>query len=80
MPSERPREAMALPFDLTDLDLFESGFPHAIFTALRRDAPVTWHEPTAHTPDGEGFWVVSRHADVLRVLQDPATYPLDCRP
>jgi Cytochrome P450 len=29
---------------------------------------VYWHEPTSHTPDGEGFWVVSRHADALRVL------------
>ena len=33
-----------------------------------------WHEPTSHTPDGEGFWVVSRHADALRVLLDPVAY------
>jgi cytochrome P450 len=61
-------------FDLTDLDLFEKGFPQHVFTWLRREAPVYWHEPTSHTPDGEGFWVVSRHADALRVLQDPATF------
>ena len=41
--------------DLTDLDLFAHGFPHEVFTQLRRDAPVMWHEPTEHTPDGEGF-------------------------
>ena len=61
-------------FDLTDLDLFEKGFPQHVFAWLRREAPVYWHEPTSHTPDGEGFWVVSRHADALRVLLDPVAY------
>jgi cytochrome P450 len=61
-------------FDLTDLALFEKGFPQHVFTWLRREAPVYWHEPTSHTPDGEGFWVVSRHADALRVLLDPVAF------
>jgi cytochrome P450 len=61
-------------FDLTDLALFEKGFPHHVFTWLRREAPVYWHEPTSHTPDGEGFWVVSRHTDALRVLLDPVAF------
>ncbi|HEX3566820.1 MAG TPA: hypothetical protein VHU17_15735 [Acidimicrobiales bacterium] len=30
---------------------------------------------TAHTPDGEGFWSVACYDDVLRVLNDPATFP-----
>ena len=25
-----------------------------------------WHEPTAHTPDGEGFWSVATHAETCR--------------
>jgi cytochrome P450 len=57
--------------DLTDLDRFATGFPHAVFSELRRRAPVFWHRPTEHTPQGEGFWVVSRYADVLHVFQDP---------
>ncbi|HZP29590.1 MAG TPA: cytochrome P450 [Acidimicrobiia bacterium] len=61
-------------FDLTDLDNYAGGFPHAVFTRARRECPVYWHPPTRHTPDGEGFWVVTRHADVLRVLRDPATF------
>jgi cytochrome P450 len=60
--------------DLTDLDLFVNGFPHDVFTMLRRVAPVWWHAPTPHTPDGEGFWSVHRHAEVLEVVSDPATY------
>lgn len=60
--------------DVTDLDRFAGGFPHDLFTALRRDAPVWWQDPTEHTPDGEGFWVISRHADLLRIVRDPDTF------
>ena len=66
--------------DLTDLDLFADGFPHDVFTTLRRDHPVFWHEPTEHAPGGEGFWVVTRHADVLTVLHDPATFSSETGP
>ncbi|MER8013530.1 cytochrome P450 [Streptomyces griseoluteus] len=39
-------------------------------------APVSWRdEPgTADRPPGPGFWAVTRHADALRVLEDPETY------
>lgn len=60
--------------DLSDNRTFARGFPHAYFTWLRDKAPVFWHEPTAVTPDGEGFWVVSRHADVQAIQNDPATF------
>ena len=46
--------------DLTDLDLFAGGFPHDVFTRLRAIGPVLWHEPTAHTPDGDGLLVGPR--------------------
>ena len=60
--------------DLTDLDQFAHGFPHDLFTALRREAPVWWHEPSAHTPDGEGFWSVHTHAECMAVIHDPVTF------
>lgn len=60
--------------DFTDLDNFAAGFPHELFAVHRRDAPVYWHEPTEHTPDGEGFWSVATHAESLAVLRDPVTY------
>jgi cytochrome P450 len=60
--------------DLTDLDQFVHGFPHELFTRLRRAAPVGWHAPTAHTPDGEGFWSVHTHAECLAVIHDPVTF------
>lgn len=63
--------------DLTDLDRFSDGFPHATFARLRQEAPVFWHEATAHTPDGEGFWVLSRYEDVLAAATDAATFSSD---
>jgi len=60
--------------DLTDLDTFAMGFPHEVFRLHREQAPVWWHEPTAHTPDGEGFWSVATYDEVLRVLRDPQTF------
>jgi cytochrome P450 len=66
---------VSLPaYDLTDLALFERGFPHDVFAIHRRDAPVWWHPATPHTPDGVGFWSVATHAETLEVLRDPVTY------
>jgi cytochrome P450 len=61
-------------FDLTDLDNFAAGFPHHQFELHRREQPVRWHEPTVHTPDGEGFWSVATYAETAQVLHDPGTY------
>lgn len=60
--------------DFTDLDNFASGFPHDLFSVHRREAPVYWHQPSEHTPDGEGFWSVATYAETLAVLKDPETY------
>jgi cytochrome P450 len=60
--------------DFTDLDNFANGFPHELFAVHRREAPVYWHEPTEHTPDGEGFWSVATYAETLAVLKDPVTF------
>jgi cytochrome P450 len=60
--------------DFTDLDNFATGFPHDLFEVHRREAPVYWHEPSEHTPDGEGFWSVATYAETLAVLKDPETY------
>ena len=63
--------------DLSDGRSFAHGFPHAYFTWLRTHAPVYWHAPTPATPDGEGFWVISRYGDTDAVIMDPATFSSD---
>lgn len=60
--------------DLSYPRSFAEGFPHEFFEWLRREHPLWWHEPTGHTPDGEGFWVVSRYHDAVTVMRDPASY------
>jgi len=60
--------------DLTDLDRFANGFPHDVFTLLRRERPVWFHPPTPRTPSGEGFWVLSRHADIVAAATDAAAF------
>jgi cytochrome P450 len=65
------------PIDLSDDQSFAQGFPHEFFTWLREHEPVYWHEPTAVTPDGEGFWVVSRYEDVAAIMMDSKTFSSD---
>jgi cytochrome P450 len=60
--------------DLTDLDLFGDGFPHHVFAQLRDSAPVWWHEPSVHTPDGVGFWVLSGYQPVMSAVTDSDTF------
>ncbi|WP_018653749.1 cytochrome P450 [Actinomadura flavalba] len=63
-------------FDLTDHAAFArspDGIPYDVFARLRREAPVLWHPP-GRTGDGEGFWVLTRHADIAAVARDPATF------
>ena len=41
----------------------EHGYPHEIWTRLRREDPVHWIEQ----PDGIPFWAITKHADVTRL-------------
>jgi cholest-4-en-3-one 26-monooxygenase len=56
--------------DLLDRDRFTEGVPHEWFTFLRKEAPVYKHPE----PGGPGFWVVTKHADVVAVGRDAETY------
>lgn len=63
--------------DLSNGESFRHGFPHEFFTLLRNEAPVYWHEPTEHTPDGEGFWVISRYHHLAKVVRTPKLFSSD---
>jgi cholest-4-en-3-one 26-monooxygenase len=60
--------------ELSQVDLLEdawaAGVPHEAFDLLRREAPVYRHPE----PEGPGFWALTRHADVVAVSRDTATY------
>ena len=74
MTDARDRTTGTEILDLSAGRTFAGGFPHDFFAWLRREHPVWWHEPTASTPDGQGFWVVSGHADAVAIMRDPATF------
>jgi hypothetical protein len=56
---------------LNDAKTFVGGQPFEAFARLREAAPVCWHPELGDLP---GFWIVTRHADVMRVNGDPATF------
>jgi cholest-4-en-3-one 26-monooxygenase len=59
---------------LDEIDLLEDtwarGVPHDQFAVLRREAPVYWHEH----PNAQGFWAITKHADVKAISKDVATF------
>ena len=62
--SERPGTALAA--HLVDPELY-TGDPHPLYARLRAEAPVAWNE-------ARGFWALSKHAHVLAVENDAATF------
>ncbi|HEY2815353.1 MAG TPA: cytochrome P450 [Acidimicrobiales bacterium] len=56
--------------DLLDRDEFARDIPHEWFTWLRENAPVYKHTE----PNGPGFWVITKHADVVVCNRDAGTF------
>jgi len=64
--------------DLADSATFERGIPHDYFAWLRANEPVHWQPPGPARVVGDGplqqeqrgFWVISRHRDVIEVSLD----------
>jgi cytochrome P450 len=54
---------------LTDPELYSSGDPFALYTKLRRTAPVCWVEH-----DDGGFWAVTTHPEVSSIGADPGGF------
>ena len=57
--------------DVASPKVYEQGVPHEELAALRRDDPVHWH-PWPGTRGG--FWLLSKHADVIAVGKDPKRF------
>jgi cholest-4-en-3-one 26-monooxygenase len=63
-------------FDFTDPDLYAQRVPAEEFAELRRTAPVWWNpQPRgAGGFDDDGYWVITRHADIVAISRDSDTY------
>jgi len=63
--------APASVIDLTDLDVFEQNRAWPLFDRLRAAEPVHWNPEAA---PNHGFWSITRHADIVAVDRDAATF------
>jgi cytochrome P450 len=67
----------AIQDDLANVDVAsprvyaEGGIPHETFALLRRREPVHWHPWPGNR---DGFWLLTRHEDVLAVGKDPVLF------
>jgi cholest-4-en-3-one 26-monooxygenase len=63
-------------FDFTDPDLYAERVPLAEFAQLRRTAPVWWNatEHRAKGFDDDGYWVVTRHADIVEISRNSEVF------
>ena len=63
-------------FDVTDPDLIQQRVPHEEFAKLRTAAPVCWNAQRRGIGgyDDEGFWLVTRHAEVREVSLKPEIF------
>lgn len=62
-----PRDAPEALWAPLDDPAFWAGDPAPHFARLRREAPVVWNPRSR-------YWVLARHADVMTVSRDPATF------
>ena len=72
---------MAVPdippgFDFTDPDIYTTRVPAEELAELRRAAPVFWVTQRRGSAgfDDDGYWAVTRHADVLAISKTPDVY------
>ncbi len=59
-----------MKIDVYNPDNYTNGIPHEQFAWLRDNAPVYWHEH----PEGYGYWILTRHEDVLAASKDFKTF------
>jgi cholest-4-en-3-one 26-monooxygenase len=63
-------------FDFTDPDIYTTRVPARELAELRRAAPVWWvaQRPGSAGFDDDGYWAVTRHADIQAVSKTPEVY------
>jgi cholest-4-en-3-one 26-monooxygenase len=63
-------------FDFTDPEIYTTRVPAGELAELRRAAPVWWVSQRRGSAgfDDEGYWAVTRHADIIAVSKQPEVY------
>lgn len=59
------------PLDLVDPARFaRNGYPHAVWTRLRAEAPVAHFAPPGYRP----FWAIAKHGDIVQIASQPVRF------
>ncbi|MBD0739617.1 cytochrome P450 [Streptomyces sp. CBMA29] len=71
-----PCPALPEGFDFTDPDVYQDRVPLPELAELRQTAPVWWNAQPHNTAGfgDDGYWVVTRHADVRAVSTNPEVF------
>ncbi len=56
--------------ELAEMEPFTKGQPFDLYAKLRENAPVAWYD----VPEGQGFWAVTRYADVKHAELHPEIF------
>ena len=59
-----------MEIDVFDPDQYVHGAPHAKFKQLRAECPVYFQREKS----GPGYWAITKHADIVAISRDPATF------
>src|SRR6185312_2288199 len=59
--------------DFTNLDVFVKDVPYDVLAQLRQETPVYWNE-IPNRAEGEGFWLITKHKDVVQIERNPALF------
>lgn len=62
------------PFNFTDLENFARDFPHNDLRQLRRFSPVYWNPTPTPAMPKDGFWLITRHTDIVNIEENPALF------
>lgn len=63
----------AAPFDRNIIhpdDYARHGYPHEVWSWMRREDPVSWWDRTQGVP----FWAITKHADVIELSKQPERF------
>jgi cholest-4-en-3-one 26-monooxygenase len=59
------------PLELVDPARYaRDGYPHAVWTRLRAEAPVAYIAPPGYRP----FWAITKHADIVQISTQPLRF------
>jgi len=74
----QPRPAISFvnprPFNFTDLERFAKDVPYDALRQLRRFTPVYWNPAPSPAMPKDGFWLITRHSDIVRIEKNPALF------